>query len=320
VKNGSGVAVVIPAYKPELNAFERLSLNTCARVLHRYPRVLVAPAGLSFDTYREKHPDIDVETFDPRFFASTAAYSELLLSPDFYARFERYEYILIYQLDCLVFRDALTEWCRGGYDYLGAPWFGEIIEGLLNFYKPWWRRGPLPNAGGNGGLSLRHVGASLRVLSLRGSAARRWGRLYEDVFWGVYVPSKFPWFRIADQKTCARFAIQTEPDACLELTGGEVPFGCHAWFKRDLAFWLELVAAHDLVPGDELFELVLEPLTSQVRVVRDAIDRQLPDLGAWATALRNGQRRSDPPATTDVNRALQLLQFAASTQLTAPWP
>ena len=38
----------------------------------------------------------------------------------FYRAFADYEYILIYQLDCLVFASSLEEWCGKGWDYVGS--------------------------------------------------------------------------------------------------------------------------------------------------------------------------------------------------------
>src|ERR1044071_9510110 len=87
------------------------------------------------------------------------------MSEPFYRAFEEYDYILIYQLDCLVFSNALEAWCHKGYDYIGAPWFerwhqlrsersaypDEIVEGF--------------GAVGNGGFSLRNVRAALDVLA-----------------------------------------------------------------------------------------------------------------------------------------------------------
>ncbi len=45
-----------------------------------------------------------------------------MLSPTFYDAFQAYRYVLIYQLDALVFSDRLTEWCEMDWDYVGAPW------------------------------------------------------------------------------------------------------------------------------------------------------------------------------------------------------
>jgi hypothetical protein len=44
------------------------------------------------------------------------------LSEEFYQAFTDFEFMLIYQLDAFVFRDELADWCRSGYEYIGAPW------------------------------------------------------------------------------------------------------------------------------------------------------------------------------------------------------
>ena len=60
---------------------------------------------------------------DEKYFISKESYSRLLVSKSFYEAFSEYEYILIYQPDCLVFSDQLLEWCKKGNDYIGAPWY-----------------------------------------------------------------------------------------------------------------------------------------------------------------------------------------------------
>lgn len=44
-----------------------------------------------------------------------------MLEADFYRRFGKYKYMLIYQLDAFVFSDKLLDFCEMGYDYIGAP-------------------------------------------------------------------------------------------------------------------------------------------------------------------------------------------------------
>ena len=55
---------------------------------------------------------------DDKYFNSAfvKAYKDTL-----YSRFEKYEYMLIYQLDAFVFSDRLMEFVEAGYDYIGAP-------------------------------------------------------------------------------------------------------------------------------------------------------------------------------------------------------
>ena len=76
------------------------------------------------------------------------------MTEQFYRAFSDYEYILIYQLDCLVFASNLEEWCRKGWDYVGAPWLNNLDDPAQGFLGV-----------GNGGLSLRRVTSALAVLT-----------------------------------------------------------------------------------------------------------------------------------------------------------
>ena len=76
------------------------------------------------------------------------------MTEQFYRAFSAYEYILIYQLDCLVFASNLKEWCRKGWDYVGAPWLNSPDDPAQGFL-----------AVGNGGLSLRRVTSALAVFN-----------------------------------------------------------------------------------------------------------------------------------------------------------
>ncbi|MEW6718188.1 MAG: DUF5672 family protein [Chloroflexota bacterium] len=116
-------------------------MNYLTHFLSGFQRYLLTPQSLKinlngFDTVR----------FEDRYFSTIASYSKLLLSPKFYAAFINFNYILIYQLDCLVFSDQLEEWCGAGYDYIGAPLFRDKANPAKGFSRV-----------GNGGLSLRRV-------------------------------------------------------------------------------------------------------------------------------------------------------------------
>ena len=113
----SKVAVVIPVYKEELDDLEKISLAQVRKVLKNYPIIFVAPEGKNF-SYLE--PGELLVQFHPQHFQSVETYSELLLQPFFYEPFLVFDYMLIYQLDAFVFYDALEEFCRLGYDYIGA--------------------------------------------------------------------------------------------------------------------------------------------------------------------------------------------------------
>lgn len=212
--------------------------------------------------------------FDDAYFRSQYTYSALLLSRAFYEAFAAYDFILIYQLDALVFSDRLLEWCDRGYDYVGAPW----VPGA---HTP---RHRVP-AVGNGGLSLRNVRASLAVLDdaalartffydpvtlasplpntpplppewrrgprrqlLRVRAFNNWRRavvrallrperIVEDEFWGLAAPRLHAEFRVAPDDEAMHFAFEGEPRVLFARLGGALPFGCHAWDRVDRAFW-----------------------------------------------------------------------------------
>jgi hypothetical protein len=248
-------AVVVPLYRAELTPEERLSLHHLRHYLREPDRIVVTPRSL-----RPALPDFERRPFDDSHFASVNAYSHLLLSPAFYKAFADYDYILIYQLDALVFSDQLEHWCGAGYDYIGAPWFKSHYDASSGFSRV-----------GNGGFSLRRVRAFLDVLKsthvpgwldaltaplpdvsaldLRKRAstmreARRGVHWYtqhytlnEDHFWADRARLFDPGFRIAPVRDALRFAFENAPRTCFEANDNVLPFGCHAWAKWDRTFW-----------------------------------------------------------------------------------
>ena len=254
------VVVAVPVYKPELSADEAVSAHHLKTYLGGFDVVLFAPSELSVPL-----PGYPVERFEASYFDSVDAYSRLLLSEGFYRRFERYRYLLIYQLDCLVFSDTLSSFCAQGFDYLGAPWLRSTEAPERGFSRV-----------GNGGLSLRRVAAFLRVLTRFGGwgeSLRRLGRrmpdlaelgfaaglakrlqvtkearvgaaryaanysLNEDHFWADRAQVFDPSFRVAPVSAGLRFAFERAPEVCYEANHRQLPFGCHAWAKYDRSFW-----------------------------------------------------------------------------------
>ena len=229
------------------------------RFLDDYDRFFVAPHSL-----RPCRPGFEIKPFDDANFTSIATYSRLLLSPSFYRAFAHYKFILIHQLDSLVFADALSDWCQAGYDYLGAPWLADPSMPGRGFSRT-----------GNGGLSLRRIDACLRVLE-PGSDHRPllWWRspwtaplpdlaryrvvkrarvlrearrgadwyaghytLNEDHFWSDRAALFSPDFRVAPVEAALRFSFERAPRYCWRRNGGKLPFGCHAWNRWDRDFW-----------------------------------------------------------------------------------
>jgi hypothetical protein len=225
----------------------------------------------------EEFSDFKLRRFPAPHFADLYSYNRLLLTKEFYRAFADYEYILIYQLDCLVFASNLEEWCGKGWDYVGAPWLKDAVDPSKGF-----------SAVGNGGLSLRRVQSALAVLrskqpvidpqvlgyqagrarflyerlhwapKLQGlfvaaksllhrygyhNNVRRLARLladtkyHEDYFWAFQASKFLTEFRIPTPLEALEFSFEMAPRYCFGANGGRLPFGCHAWTRYDRGFW-----------------------------------------------------------------------------------
>lgn len=262
-------AVIIPVYRFPLSADEEFSLARARSVLVKHPRIFVAPPDLSFPAgflQGEK-----VVRFPRRFFTYPDGYNRLLMTTRFFQAFEDYVHILIYQLDCLVFRDELLEWCEKDFDYVGSPWFENYIYEYQRSQK-WWV--------GNGGFSLRKTSSALRILKMklpRGThfpvppvrfsqtnpaswlftnihhrlkqalslwtvedELKNYGES-EDRFWSLDAGRFSSGFRVAPVNEAMLFSIEQFPETCIGLNGGKIPFGCHAWPKYDRELWEKAV-------------------------------------------------------------------------------
>jgi hypothetical protein len=269
---GHRVVVLIITYQEHLSDYEKISLQQCLKVLHKYPIRIVKPQSTDISSWQVNAEVIKTESFPDYYFKDIGAYSRMLLSTGFYKRFEAFEYLLICQLDAFIFRDDLLEWCNKGYDYVGAPWFAGFSS--TDETAPFIR-------GGNGGLSLRRIDAHLKVLhsfSYISKPVENWkGRMtrkisiagyfrevcgflldvtirnntfwllnsfrgFEDQFWCLVAARNFSWFRIPGYKEASDFAIEMQPKRVYDLNNRQLPFGCHAWWKYDLDFWQPFIA------------------------------------------------------------------------------
>ena len=249
------VAVVIPIYKEEIDELEKISLAQVRKVLKNYPIVFVAPEGKNF-SYLE--PNEFLVQFPPHFFQSINTYSQLLMSPLFYEPFLSFDYILIYQLDAFVFYDALEDFCRLGYDYIGAPWPYHVYLGI--------RLPKMPRVG-NGGFSLRKVKACHELLTnLKLSLAQKinFNNSSEDgvfAFCGMFTGKNF---KVAPLEVAKLFSMEYRPELHVKRFGNILPFGCHGWTKFSADFYVKLLAkfGYDLRPlrakmGNIYYELHL---------------------------------------------------------------
>jgi hypothetical protein len=234
------VAVVVPVHRFPLSETDQMAIRHLRAHLGQFDRYMIGPPLPPPEFADFARPPSAANEFVDR-----DTYNTLLMTERFYRAFEQYEYILIYQLDCLVFSNALEEWCRKGFDYIGAPWFErwhdfrteqadyphDIVDGFGSV--------------GNGGFSLRKVSAALDVLTSRKrpqyeTLARQLlcaPHLHEDIFWSFDAPQLLDEFRVPTPREALRFAFETQPRYCYRENGNRLPFGCHGWYTFDRAFW-----------------------------------------------------------------------------------
>jgi len=229
--NANDIIVLIPYYTNELTQFERYSLEKALKTFSKYPISFVSPEGF---TVCDEYQNVPVQRFDKRYFNGLRGYNQLLLSDLFYKRFLDHTYILIYQLDALVFKDELEYWCSLNYDYYGAPWNKGWKRSYFNFY------GLLTTSVGNGGFCLRKTEVFYKM-TRKIKMIAKYILFGEDIFWCTYGRLLNPSLKIIDRKLAVRFAFESQPADLFSQNGNELPFGCHAFEKNDLPFWRRII-------------------------------------------------------------------------------
>ena len=257
---GGRLLIVTPIISGRLTPDEAIGLETLRRHGGDWPRLLLHPRGLTFafDT-----TGFATLALDPANFEGISAYNAMMMSAWFYALFEGYEHILIFQTDCLLLSDRIAPWLDRPWSYCGAPYFR--------------RNGELKSVG-NGGFSLRKVADHRAVLNASSASLGRisvpMARQYlkgtylryllghlakgggaaglvadfdraEDEFWIYYAPLFSDRFRLPSAEEVVGFAAESRPRRVVELNGGRLPLGAHAWMKHDRAFWDETLASLD---------------------------------------------------------------------------
>lgn len=214
------VAVVIPTYKKELSELEEISLAQAETMFENYDKFFAMPYPLDILYSSEHIGELRFEGWSGDY----GEYNSLMMSAEFYRRFERYEYILLYQLDAFVFEDRLEHFCSLGHDYIGAPW----ISGPQ---YAWDHKNHVSYVG-NGGFSLRRVRACIELTGQKKLLLPQ--DVYEDTFFSL---ARTVGFQVAPLETALEFSFEGEVRRCFAANGNRLPFGCHAWEKYDLAFW-----------------------------------------------------------------------------------
>ena len=154
------VCIVVFIYKQyfQLTANELASLNQLFSIIYKQEICLYYSEDIEITNYlnlsKKYNNSISTLKSNNKNFISVQTYSSLLISKQFYESFDKYKFILIYQLDAYLFKDEIDYWCNKNYDYIGAPWTG------THYYN-----GELLLGVGNGGLSLRKVRSFIVLLN-----------------------------------------------------------------------------------------------------------------------------------------------------------
>lgn len=239
--------IVIPIYKEDLDCIEKVSLTQLWKVIGGKPYHIyfVRPNIENFDMtkYYELLPGCDnvhEELFDENYFKSTATYSQLCIYYDFYNRFSNYEYMYIYQLDCILTCDRLEKFCEFGFDYIGAPILSTdcawpTINKITKKYTP---------AVGNGGFSLRKISTFKDITNPNGEFIQHYNITsdmlkkikFEDLYFCVYVKNMYN-INIAPFEYGLIFAWDMNVDIIYnDWKFHKIPMCIHAWDKN-IRFW-----------------------------------------------------------------------------------
>jgi hypothetical protein len=232
------VIVLIPIYKDQLDPLERYSLDHSLEVLSGREVIFIGATNLDRQYYLKYYIKIPHLAFEPPYFQTIVGYNQLFLSPSFYKRWNRYDFILILQTDAIVLRDDLDFWCEQPFDYVGAPWPDgyELLVNLGRFEGDNGKR--VRVTVGNGGLSLRRVQKCIALLEEFPEAVGMFDQTgsSEDLFFSV-MASLSNDFVVPNEVTASRFSLELKPSYYFAVNGGQLPMGGHAWWKYEPEFW-----------------------------------------------------------------------------------
>ena len=228
--------IVVPTHKYEPDELEQLSLKQLDKIINNEIDIcFVCPEKFNTEAYKKlfEKSEFTTKVFDDKFFTSFKGYNHLCLDYDFYKSFEDYEYMLIYQTDCWIFRNEIEKFCDMGYDYIGGP----IYSAGSNW--PSFKIGTRPIVG-NGGLSLRKISKMMKILDPKGYVYKKHKKEWEDIeyedmflcdvlFHDILV--NVPDYRVAEQ-----FSIDSLPRHIAQLNPMSVHrvFAFYQWWKTKI--------------------------------------------------------------------------------------
>ena len=264
------LGVLISFYKDNLSANEILSLKRCVSILGNHDLILFGPDNVDLNIYFKYVPEAKTHLVPSHCLKGADNYSKFLLSEDFYNFYKEYDFILLYQLDCYVFRDEFNHWVSQNYDFIGFPFFEDFERTTTNKLI----------GVGNGGFSLRSPIRILEVLEnwekkvtyksiiknkgifekkdkvrlilqkfISSCTGYKFHIPYikllnvpkDDLMIGLFFSKDLNLIRTPSPLEASKFAMETNCNYLYELNGKVLPFGCHAWEKYEPNFWKNFI-------------------------------------------------------------------------------
>lgn len=271
------VAIVVPlSTRDNLTSDELVSLRHLDYYLGDYDRFLLVPEG-----HTPGLSGFGVKRFPGKYFGSAGAHGKLLSNAMFYREFLDYEFVFFYHLDSLAFSNQVEAWCATDLDYIGPPWIhcdatawvdrprvgnggftllrvSSALKVLANRHRmepsSYWLDLFVHRAPGGLVRVMEWIQSMMPGIKPLWRLLREWHEvenpaLYgrnNDLFWSDRAVRYLPEFRVASLEEGLRFAFEAAPRTCLELNGGKMPFGCHAWARYDRGFWQSHLLESDM--------------------------------------------------------------------------
>ena len=271
----SSIAIVTPHHKSTITNDENISLSMAKKKFNDYDKFFLIPDNIkiNFDT-----GDYIIKKVDSLFLSSHREYNKFLLNKKFYNLFKKYDYILIFQLDCLFLKNKENITNFFCIDYVGSPHINKKTKrfnGVLN-----------------GGFSLRKVNSFLDVLnsnkinllnfkiyqiryllslrrftnffnflttitlnyyknifiirkkkSLSQIFIKNFHKYYnEDVFWSIFPNIFNKRFNLPNFHLALSFGFDKDPKELYLINDNKIPLGCHSWhINTNKLFWRNII-------------------------------------------------------------------------------
>ena len=122
------VVILVISHKSILEETEINSLRQLYKILGHYPIKFICPEGLDISSYEIISNKIEFDFIEAEWLSNYLMFNRFKLLPQLYYKYNKYRYILFYQLDAWVFRDELAEWCNKNLIILAPP---GLINGIM---------------------------------------------------------------------------------------------------------------------------------------------------------------------------------------------